>query len=79
MKRNNVELDEGSPNLIGPFMVPDPQGFGVVIPGPLTSGPPQPEPEERWTLAPGHASVPVKAPEPDADALSEPPGDPSGQ
>jgi hypothetical protein len=32
-------------------------GFGetaVVVPAPMTCGRPQPEPEERWTLAPGH-------------------------
>jgi hypothetical protein len=29
-------------------------GTAAVIPEPITAGPPQPEPEERWTLAPGH-------------------------
>jgi len=37
-------------------------GFGesaVVVPAPMTCGRPQPEPEERWTLAPGrHAERP---------------------
>jgi hypothetical protein len=34
-------------------------GTAAVIPGPMTPGPPQPEPEERWTLAPGrHAERP---------------------
>lgn len=36
---------------IGPFLSPSgaPTGF---LPHPLDSGPPQPEPEERWTLGP---------------------------
>jgi hypothetical protein len=32
-------------------------GTEVVLPGPLTAGPPQPEPAERWTLAPGHRTA----------------------
>jgi hypothetical protein len=31
-------------------------GTEVVVPRPLTAGRPKPEPEERWTLAPGHRS-----------------------
>jgi hypothetical protein len=45
--------------------VPMAAGFqtAVVVPGALGSGPPQPEPEERWTLAPGRHDRPT----PDAD------------
>jgi hypothetical protein len=40
----------------GATFVPVAATFGTmaIVPGPLTAGPPQPEPEERWTLAPGH-------------------------
>jgi hypothetical protein len=44
-------------------------GFGesaVVVPAPMTCGRPQPEPEERWTLAP------VRRKEPPAGAHDEP-------
>jgi hypothetical protein len=44
-------------------------GFGetaVVVPAPLTCGRPQPEPEERWTLAP------VRRTEPTAGSDDEP-------
>ena len=37
-------------------------GFGetaVVVPAPMTCGRPQPEPEERWTLAPGRRTEPT--------------------
>jgi len=52
-RRSEQSTPEGdSPALIGPFIVPDASGLGAVIPGPLTAGPPQPEPEERWTLGP---------------------------
>jgi len=34
-------------------------GVEVVLPGPLTVGRPKPEPEERWTLAPGHHHEPA--------------------
>ncbi len=44
-------------------------GTEVVVPGPLTAGRPQPEPEERWTLAPGHASDPLD--DVDDDAATE--------
>ncbi len=53
------ESEGGSPSLIGPFLSPDPYGAGFVIPGPWTAGPPRPEPEERWTLAPGHKTADV--------------------
>lgn len=33
-------------------------GTEVMLPGPITPGPPKPEPEERWTLAPGHRAEP---------------------
>ncbi len=37
--------------LIAPFLSPSGDATGFV-PHPLDSGPPQPEPEERWTLGP---------------------------
>jgi hypothetical protein len=44
--------------LIGPFVVPDATGLGVVIPSPLSAGKPKPEPAERWTLGPeGHEAA----------------------
>ena len=49
MKRDEEQPKEGS-RLIGPFMAP--YGIGVISPGPMTVGPPQPEPEEGWTLGP---------------------------
>ena len=56
--------EAGSPTLLGPFLSPDPYGAGFVIPGPLTAGPPRPEPEERWTLGPGRKraeALPIEA------------------
>jgi hypothetical protein len=43
----------------------------IVVPGPLTAGRPKPEPEERWTLAPGRRH------ESPADADGEAPADPA--
>lgn len=36
---------------LGPFLSPSGSATGV-MPHPLDCGPPQPEPEERWTLGP---------------------------
>jgi hypothetical protein len=36
---------------VGPFLSPSGSATGV-MPHPLDCGPPQPEPEERWTLGP---------------------------
>jgi len=49
--------DPNASTRLGPFIVPtgDGTGMGVLGPGPMTSGPARPEPEERWTLAPGGA------------------------
>jgi hypothetical protein len=33
-------------------------GVAAVMPGPVTAGTPRPEPEERWTLAPGRRHEP---------------------
>ena len=33
--------------------------IAIIVPGPLTAGRPKPEPEERWTLAPGHHHEPA--------------------
>jgi len=44
----------------------------IVVPGPLTAGPPQPEPEERWTLAPGHRPERPAGEDGDAPATSAP-------
>ena len=33
--------------------------IAIIVPGPLTAGRPKPEPEERWTLAPGHHHGPA--------------------
>ena len=40
-------------------------GIGAVLPGPLTAGPPKPEPEERWTLGPGRRPEPPAGPDVD--------------
>jgi hypothetical protein len=64
------EQDRGSPTKIGPFSVGDPYGAGFAIPGPLTAGRPKPEPDERWTLGPGHADEPTD--DPAAPAPPEP-------
>ncbi len=45
--------------------------IAIIVPGPLTAGRPKPEPEERWTLAPGHHH------EPAADASDEAPAEPA--
>lgn len=45
-------------------------GTSVVVPGPLTAGRPKPEPDERWTLAPGHRHG--SAPEAGGEAPAEP-------
>jgi hypothetical protein len=56
--------EEDAPHVHGPVL--SPSGTILVVPEPLTSGPPQPEPEERWTLAPGH--VPERPAGEDDDA-----------
>jgi hypothetical protein len=40
----------------GARFVPVAAGYGTeaIVPAPLNSGPPRPEPEERWTLGVGH-------------------------
>jgi hypothetical protein len=47
---------DGTQQVGGGRFVPVAGAYGteVVVPGPLTAGRPKPEPEERWTLAPGH-------------------------
>jgi hypothetical protein len=51
--RGKGSEDQASPEgrLLGPFLSPSGSATGV-IPHPLGSGPPQPEPRERWTLGP---------------------------
>lgn len=44
-------------------------GTMAIVPGPITSGPPQPEPEERWTLAPVRRPEPPAGP--DGDGVAE--------
>jgi hypothetical protein len=52
---------DGDQHHAGARFVPVAGSFGTaaVIPGPITAGPPQPEPEERWTLAPIHRPEPT--------------------
>lgn len=62
---------DGTQQVGGGRFVPVAGAYGteVVVPGPLTAGRPKPEPDERWTLAPGHR----RRPAPDADeAPAEP-------
>ena len=47
-------------------------GVQTTVPAPLTAGPPQPEPEERWTLAPGHVPERPAGEDDDAPAKSAP-------
>lgn len=48
-------------------------GTAVIVPGPLTAGPPKPEPEERWTLAPGrHEDAPTEGDAPPDAGPGEP-------
>jgi hypothetical protein len=63
---------DGHQHDAGARFVPVAGSFGTaaVIPGPMTAGPPQPEPEERWTLAP------IRRAEPPIPASDDP--DPEG-
>jgi hypothetical protein len=36
--------------------------IAIIVPGPLTAGPPKPEPEQRWTLGPGRRPEPPVEP-----------------
>ncbi len=65
-KEKTGDPKDGEQHDSGPrygFLGPTTTSF---VPRPMTSGPPQPEPEERWTLAP------VRRTEPPAGAGDEP-------
>lgn len=47
-----------------------PTGTILAVPHALTSGPPQAEPEERWTLGPGRKPPAGDAPPPDDEAVA---------
>lgn len=57
---------EGPSNatLYGPFL--SPSGTILAMPEPLAAGAPRPEPDERWTLAPGSAARPASTNEEEA-------------
>lgn len=50
-------------------------GIGVVLPGPLTAGPPKPEPEEGWTLGPGHRPAAATGPDDGGPVEDRPPAE----
>jgi hypothetical protein len=67
MARRKQQSKDRPRSLIGPFL--SPSGAGLLIPRALDPGPPQPEPEERWTLGPRPSSVPLPAAQPAYEAL----------
>jgi hypothetical protein len=66
MARRKQHSNDRPRSLIGPFL--SPSGAGMLMPRALDSGPPQPEPEERWTLGPQRPPVPAPVAEPDYEA-----------
>jgi len=49
-KPSGEREERSASGLVGPFI--SPSGAMMLIPRALDSGPPRPEPEERWTLGP---------------------------
>lgn len=71
-QKKTTDPKDGEQHVGGRRFVPVAGAYGTeaVLPGPLTAGRPKPEPEERWTLAPGHHHEP--AADASDDAAAEP-------
>jgi hypothetical protein len=73
-KAKTGDPKDGEPHSGGARFMPVGAGYGTeaIVPGPMTAGPPRPEPEERWTLAPVRRPGPPAGEDDDAAAEAAP-------